>query len=167
MNKKIIITFVSVLVLVAAYWLVSPLFFDKKVDEKITDIGKMKNTPAQTEMSQQETEEAAVASLEEISSGSFVGLAGHNAQGTVRIIKSDGKYFVRFEDDFESTNGPDVRVYFGRDGSYASETELGEIKGNIGGQNYKVPASIAVSEYNEVWIWCKAFSVPFGKAELK
>ena len=40
------------------------------------------------------------------------------------------------------------------------------LKGNIGGQNYEVPAGIDPLLYNEIWVWCRAFSVPFAKAVL-
>ncbi|OGM98615.1 MAG: hypothetical protein A2915_02160 [Candidatus Yanofskybacteria bacterium RIFCSPLOWO2_01_FULL_41_34] len=72
-----------------------------------------------------------------------------------------------FEDNFKVTNGPDLFVYFGKDGKYSSEARIGALKGNIGGQNYEVSESINPEEYNEVWVWCRAFSVPFSSAVLK
>jgi hypothetical protein len=44
--------------------------------------------------------------------------------------------------------------------------DLGRLKGNIGNQNYEVPVDIDLSKYNNVLIWCKAFSVLFGNAQL-
>jgi len=149
--KKIIIAVLIIAVLGVGYWLVSPLFIDKIVSEKLEDI-----------MPEQMIPEAEAV----VSNGSFSGLQGHNAQGTAKLLKINGKYFVRFEDDFRMTNGPDLFVYFGKDGKYAREAELGRLKGNIGGQNYEVPANLNPSDYNEVWVWCRAFSVAFGKAQL-
>ena len=70
------------------------------------------------------------------------------------------------EDDFEVTNGPDLFVYLGRNGEYVAQTNLGRLKGNIGSQNYEIPSSIDLSQYDEAWVWCRAFAVPFGKAIL-
>ncbi len=143
--KKLIFIVVGLLAAGVAYWLISPLFINKKVNEKAIE-----EPSART-----------------VSSGKFSGLAGHNAEGTVSLVSSLGKYYVRFENDFKSTNGPDVNVYLGKNGKYEPATRLGLLKGNIGGQNYEIPVIINPSDYNEVWIWCRSFSVPFGKAELK
>jgi hypothetical protein len=105
--------------------------------------------------------------IDTLGQGDFIGIAGHNAKGTAKLIKTDGNYFVRLEDNFEVTNGPDLYVYLGKDNKYDSTTEIGRLKGNIGGQNYEIPEGIDSSQYTEVWIWCKAFSVEFAKAELK
>lgn len=102
-----------------------------------------------------------------ISQGAFTGLAGHSAKGTAKLLKIDGHYYVRFEDDFRVTNGPDLFVYFGKDDQYIASSRISALKGNEGGQNYEVPSEIDPSLYNEVWIWCRAFSVPFARAELR
>lgn len=99
--------------------------------------------------------------------GGFEGLAGHNGSGKASLIKVGGKYYVRFEDDFRVTNGPDLYVDLGRDGAHDGTARLGRLKGSAGGQNYEVPAGIDVSAYNEVWVWCRAFSVPFAKAHWR
>ncbi|MDP2651294.1 MAG: DM13 domain-containing protein, partial [bacterium] len=43
---------------------------------------------------------------------------------------------------------------------------VAKLKGNIGSQNYELPPEINLEDYNEVWIWCRAFSVGFAKAVL-
>ncbi|HCU71119.1 MAG TPA: hypothetical protein DIC35_05220 [Candidatus Moranbacteria bacterium] len=161
MFKKTAIVIIVLAVAAFLYWTVSPLFVDKQVEEKIEDLvsdGKMQE-PSGLNQGQEK--------IDIVSAGQFTGLANHEAQGTARIIKVDEKYFIRFEEDFRSSNGPDVHVYLGRNGNYDPQTDLGLIKGNIGSQNYDIPGSINIGDYNEVWIWCRAFSVPFGKAELK
>ncbi|MDZ4232060.1 MAG: DM13 domain-containing protein, partial [Candidatus Pacearchaeota archaeon] len=99
--------------------------------------------------------------------GRFVGLASHSGEGTASLVQSGGTTYIRFGDDFRVTNGPDLFVYLGKDGEYAPEARLGALKGNAGAQNYEVPAELDVNEYNEVWVWCRAFFVPFAKAELR
>lgn len=154
--KKLLITIGSIVVLGAAYWLISPLFITERVDEKIDDIMAVPSgSPAPT------------ASPEVISQGAFTGLAGHSGRGTAKLLSANGKQYLRLEDDFRVTNGPDLFVYFGKDGSYVSEARIAALKGNEGGQNYEVPPEINPSQFNEVWIWCRAFSIPFAKAELR
>ena len=156
MKKYAIIIFVLA-ALVVGYFLVSPLFIEVKVEEAIEDI--MSATPGEEGVTEQE--------IAEIAAGTFEGLGGHSAQGTAKLIRVADTYYVRFEDDFRVTNGPDLFVYFGKDGAYVAEARLAALKGNMGSQNYEVPEGINSTDYNEVWVWCRAFSVPFGKAELK
>jgi hypothetical protein len=40
------------------------------------------------------------------------------------------------------------------------------LKGNIGDQNYELPANADLAKYRAVTIWCKRFSVNFGTAPL-
>jgi len=148
--KKLLIVIGVIIIVGIGYWLISPFFIDKEVNESIEEIMK----------------DNVLVEPQELSSGTFVGLAGHNAKGTAKLIKAGDNYYVRFEDDFSVTNGPDLFVYLGKDGQYDSNARLAELKGNIGSQNYEIPGSIAVSDYNEVWVWCRAFSVAFGKARL-
>ena len=117
--------------------------------------------PAESETAQ----EASTATL--LGVGSFVGLAGHNGEGVAKLIKVGERYFIRFEDDFRVTNGPDLFVDLGSDGDHDGSARLGRLKGSTGGQNYEVPADVDVEQYNEIWVWCRAFSVPFAKAVIK
>lgn len=151
-QKKSLIGIGIVLALAIGYWLASPLWKTEKVSESLEEI----MTPS-----------VATSTPEVIAKGTFSGLQAHSAEGEAKLIKSGDKYFVRFENNFKVTNGPDLFVYFGKNGQYAPEARLGALKGNVGGQNYEVPQGIDVSSYNEVWVWCRAFSVAFGKATLQ
>jgi hypothetical protein len=98
---------------------------------------------------------------------------GHDARGTALVIDAaDGNTYIRFE-NFEVENGPDLKVYLSKAPADAPEGELaanfidlGELKGNIGDQNYLVPASADISEYQSVVVWCKRFSVGFAVAPV-
>jgi hypothetical protein len=79
---------------------------------------------------------------------------------------------VRFE-DFEVENGPDLRVYLSRADADAPQRELagdfvdlGDLKGNIGDQNYLVPGSVDLTRYRSAVVWCRRFSVGFAVAPL-
>lgn len=44
--------------------------------------------------------------------------------------------------------------------------ELGKLKGNLGNQNYTVPAGTDLSQFRSAVLWCQRFSVAFGAADL-
>ena len=101
-------------------------------------------------------------------SGSFVGVNDgiHNAEGQVVVIQlSDSSSILRLE-DLKSTNGPDLYVYLSTDKAASDFINLGKLKGNMGNQNYEIPEGTDLSKYNNVLIWCRAFSVLFGSAEI-
>jgi len=100
--------------------------------------------------------------------GTFIGVGDgiHNVDGIAKILTLvDGSKILRLE-NFKSTNGPDLHVYLSTDKMASNFMDLGTLKGNIGNQNYQVPVDIDLSKYNNVLIWCKAFSVLFGNAQL-
>ena len=100
--------------------------------------------------------------------GTFVGVNDgiHNADGNVKVIRlSNGTDILRLE-DFSSTNGPDLYVYLSTDKSASDFVNLGRLKGNVGNQNYQIPQGTELEKYDTVLIWCQAFSVLFGSAEI-
>ncbi|MDE0321517.1 DM13 domain-containing protein [Candidatus Poriferisodalis multihospitum] len=104
--------------------------------------------------------------------GSF-GPRSHPAEGTAVVLTDGTQTFLRFDDDFATDNGPDLNVYLHTAGPDASVgdlvddfIDLGDLKGNIGAQNYVVPAGIDLDRYNTVSVWCVRFRVVFGTAEL-
>jgi len=108
-----------------------------------------------------------------LASGSFHSVA-HDTKGTASVYQlADGKRILRLA-NFATSNGPDVHIYLvAADDASDSETvkkagflELGLLKGNIGDQNYDIPADVDFAKYRAVSIWCKRFSVNFGTAPL-
>jgi hypothetical protein len=100
--------------------------------------------------------------------GNFVGAGDgfHNTEGVAKIIQlADGTDILRSE-NFKATNGPDLYVYLSTDKTNADIGNLGRLKGNIGNQNYLIPADTDITKYNTGLIWCHAFSVIFGSAQL-
>src|SRR3989344_6861019 len=111
--KRALLIVGSIIILAVVYWLAAPLFIEKRVDEKLADIMPQEAEPRI------------------ITQGNFVGLAGHNAEGAAKLLKIGEKYYVRFEDDFRVTNGPDLFVYFGKDDQCVAEAQIDSLKGNI------------------------------------
>ena len=98
----------------------------------------------------------------------------HETKGVATIYRlPDGHRVLRLT-EFATSNGPDVRVYLVAAGDVQHEdaakqagfVDLGALKGNIGDQNYDVPADLDLSRYRAVSIWCRRFSVNFGAAPL-
>ena len=100
--------------------------------------------------------------------GEFIGVGDgiHDAQGDAFTIPiEDGSNVLRLE-NFKSTNGPDLYVYLSTDDKASDFVNLGELKASSGNQNYEIPDDTDLSKYNKVLVWCKAFGVLFGSAEL-
>ena len=100
--------------------------------------------------------------------GNFVeaGDGFHKAEGIAKVINlADGRTFLRLE-NLKTTNGPDLYVYLSVGKDALDIVNLGRLKGNIGNQNYEIPAGADLSKYDTVLIWCKAFSTLFGSAKL-
>jgi Electron transfer DM13 len=97
----------------------------------------------------------------------------HATSGRARVLElPDGRRYVRF-DRFSTSNGPALKVYL----SAASATgpgdafddryvSLGDLKGNVGEQNYAIPRDVDLDRYRSVVVWCKRFSVGFAVAPI-
>ncbi|HEY3242038.1 MAG TPA: DM13 domain-containing protein [Phycisphaerae bacterium] len=116
------------------------------------------------------TEPAAARSL---ARGQFHGVA-HESSGVATVLQlPDGKRVLRFT-DFKTSNGPDVQVYVvaapdAKDNDTVKQAgfvELGALKGNVGDQNYELPADLDLTKYRCVTIWCRRFGVNFATAPL-
>ncbi len=99
--------------------------------------------------------------------GTFEGRSNHITTGSVKLVKDGERYIVELGQDFSLDGGPDPRVAFGKDGTYASDSKLGALLHLTGKQSYAVPPTMDVSAYNEVYIWCEVAGVPLGVASLK
>jgi hypothetical protein len=115
------------------------------------------------------TEAAATLGQASLLIGTFIGVNDgiHNAEGLAKVIRLDDASMILRLENFKATNGPDLYVYLSTDNSASDFVNLGRLKGNIGNQNYDIPEGTEFSRYDTVLIWCQAFSVLFGSAELQ
>ena len=99
----------------------------------------------------------------------------HKGSGSATIYRlPDGAHVLRLE-DFTVTNGPDLRVLLAQAKDPQSRDELhsggylhlAKLKGNIGNQNYEVPADVDPAELGSVIIYCMPFQVIFSVAPLE
>ncbi len=177
----------AVPVIAFGWWLGSPLFLNKTVDEEFPRTvsavipDSMTRAEAETVMDEAAEENVAAAdgmtpamletSTVALKSGSFRDEDRvHRGSGTATIYTiDDGSQVLRLE-DLDVTNGPDLFVLLmvdpeGKDKSQGY-VELGRLKGNRGNQNYDIPADVAIGDHNAVMIYCRAFSVVFSTAPL-
>jgi len=98
----------------------------------------------------------------------------HSGDGTAVVLTDGTQRFLRFEEDFAIDNGPDLNVYLvsgvdadGDAGLFDDDfVDLGDLKGNIGAQNYEIPDGVDLDRYDTVVIWCVRFGVAFNAADL-
>ena len=111
-----------------------------------------------------------------LSKGTFQGADRfHQGSGEATIYRApDGSHLLRLE-NFQVTNGPELHVILSPNPAPESRDDvhqpgyldLGSLKGNVGNQNYEIPADVDVSALSSVVIYCSPFHVVFSIAPLK
>jgi hypothetical protein len=101
------------------------------------------------------------------SAGIFTGASGHATKGAVSVVKTSSGLSVVLGSDFVLDGAPDPKVGFGKNGQYDSKSQLAPLGSNTGKQSYAIPASLDISGYNEIYIWCEKYSVPLGVARVR
>jgi Electron transfer DM13 len=160
-----VVALTAVVAVILVWFQPQKLLYDQRVDE-----------PAPTAAPQPTAEGDATAPTgvgpAELASGTFVSRE-HATQGTARVLRlSDGREVVRLE-GLVTSNGPQLVVWLAKNrvtgpaGAFDdAHLDLGPLKGNVGSQNYALPAGTDAASYTSVVVWCARFSVPFGAADL-
>ena len=155
MSKRLKVTLLALIIAGAGAWYAfrpERLFINQKVNEQFP---------------------TASAATNQLAAGQFHSGA-HETKGMAAVFQlADGKKTLRLT-NFATSNGPDVHVYLvaatdAKDNDSVTKAgfvDLGSLKGNIGDQNYELPANADLAKYRAVTIWCKRFSVNFGTAPL-
>ena len=133
---------------------------------------KGSETGAEEEKAEGETPQAAV----KLKSGEFRDQDGfHRGSGQAAVYRGpDGSYVLRIE-EFKVTNGPDLHILLAShadprrrdDLDGPGYIDLGQLKGNIGSQNYPLPDDLSLADHRSVVIYCKPFHVIFSVAPLQ
>ena len=190
--KKIILSIAAIIILAVAYWLISPLFKKTELNEAapiskdakniessnmksptITSVSATSAAPitvsasviSSASTSTPKVMPSAIPAATKSLSGNFVDGA-HAVSGVAKVINADGANTLRFE-NFSTENGPDLFVYLANDKSGKDFVNLGKLKATNGNFNYTIPANVNVEKYNHVLIWCRAFGVLFGSADMR
>lgn len=107
--------------------------------------------------------------IETLAQGDLVRIsAADYGTGVVRIVKSGGDRFVRFE-GVDIAGAPDTYVYLSErtDGKPGAFIDLGKLKATNGSFNYAIPASVDLASVRSLVIWCRQFSVTITYALLR
>ena len=136
-----------------------------EMDEAMEELGMPEEQPVEETMPE-------MPQVRVEASGEFISRS-HPTRGRVDVLgDGTGQRFLRFE-GFRTDNGPDLNVYLSVAppdapvGQFTDDyVDLGDLKGNVGAQNYEIPRDLDLDLYSTVVIWCVRFSVIFGAAEL-
>jgi hypothetical protein len=139
----------GVVAIAAAILIIAPTLFDKEVNERVV---------------------RATGSNVQVAAGSFVSIA-HEGRGDAAVVELPGGERKLTLTGFETDPGPDLRVYVSTgnpaSGGLGDFEDLGELKGNVGNQQYTLPQGLDLGRYSTVVVWCRAFSVAFTSAGLE
>lgn len=91
-------------------------------------------------------------------------------KGSYEVVRENGQTLIRFGEDFETVNGPDLKVFLSpqsittASGKNATQNAvlLGFVKSKSGAQDYVLPADVDIADFNSVLVHCEAFSVLWG-----
>ena len=106
-------------------------------------------------------------------SGNFKNVT-YGVKGSWSIVKENGHTVLRFSDDFNTKNGPDLKLFLSPNKveNLTGKTALNQavrlsvLKSNKGGQDYVIPVTIDITEFGSILIHREAFSVLWGGANI-
>jgi hypothetical protein len=98
--------------------------------------------------------------------GTFSSANNYTVSGTAEVVNDNNQKRLVFK-NFNSSNGPDLRVYLATTTGATTFINLGNLKSTNGQQVYDISGMPDFSQYKYAVIWCQRFSVLFGAAELK
>ena len=97
---------------------------------------------------------------------------GHDARGNAAVVRTnDGRRLLTLR-NFSIDPGPQVRVWLvpraaAGDGRIDDDPkDLGQLKGNRGNQQYRIPNSVDLRRYRSVIFWCVPFTQTLARANL-
>ncbi len=184
-----ILAVLAIPALAVTWWLGSPLFLNKTVNEefpltvsaeippdmKRADVEMVMEVMAKVDTEMTEAMPDAARAAEKLSTGAFRDQDRfHLGSGEAALyLQPTGEYLLRLE-NFSVTNGPDLHLLLSThaDPNSGSEVkddgyiDLGKLKGNRGSQNYEIPDGVDATQYRSVVVYCKPFHVIFSVAPL-
>ncbi len=102
-----------------------------------------------------------------LASGSFKGVDGHSGRGTATVVQEAGGKRVLTFTDFDVSPGAEVEVWLTPDADETGDKlVLGDLKGNVGNQQYEIPADADLNRYGTVVLYCTPFTVRIAVADL-
>jgi hypothetical protein len=103
----------------------------------------------------------------ELARGSFTGEDGHAGTGTATVVEQPSGDRVLTFTEFDVDPGVDVDVFLSASPEGIDDAvKLGDLKGNVGDQQYGIPQDLDLRAYANVVLWCNPFTVRIAVAEL-
>lgn len=186
--KSIVLLLVAIVVVGAAWWLGSPLFLDREVDEPFPYTANavipdtMTSAEVEDLMARMATEQheavepmPAADRVAALLEGRFRDVDRlHRGSGSATVYSLAGGERVLRLENFSVTNGPDLRVLLAVHSDPMTRAaldgegyvELAPLKGNVGDQNYAIPPDLPLEAAGSVVIYCRPFHVLFSVAPL-
>lgn len=183
-----VVIIAAAIVLPIAWYLGSPLFLSKTVNDpfplsaKATIPDGMTHQQVADRMAQAAKADVTMAeampfggeSAAVARRGTFVdGDRLHRGQGSATVYRVGQNLVLRLA-PFKVTNGPNLYVYLAGHAAPRNSEELhtagafevGRLRGNIGEQNYPLPPGLDLVKFKSVVIYCRMFHVVFSTASL-
>jgi hypothetical protein len=135
--------------------------------------------PSSTQSTSAQASPTNTANATPLKSGSFQS-GEQPTQGTVRIVQTNGGSILELDQSFQTSNqGPDLVVILHRSKDVLGSTQppaypikegdyviLAPLQAFSGAQQYPIPNTINLAEYQSAGIWCRKFNATFGAAVL-
>ena len=184
MTKNDILTIVAIIAALSALWYVvitplarnketsGPLSTTREIDDNLNNMDA--TTTQRFNLAMQKANESPAkvmndqlpdAAFKLISRGTLTPRA-LNVSGTVSLLDVGGQKILRFE-NFETANGPDLRVYLAGNLTDKDILDLGAVRATKGNINYNMPTNTDTAKYNYVLVWSKQFRIMFSYAEWR
>ena len=187
--NKILISIVGIIIIIIAYWLISPLWRNIKLNEALPQAPVPTPTPAtikdNMDTMDAATKEKFMKATEEMANKKMTSTdampspsqqptiiaqapmiaRAHNVKGKALLVQTGGQKILRFE-NLETINGPDLRIYLSTGLNVEDALDLGPIRATQGNVNYVLPDGTDTGTYKNALIWCRAFGVLFSYAQF-
>ena len=94
--------------------------------------------------------------------------------GSWTLAEVDGQQIIRFNDDFKTKKGPDLKIFLSKKSvndlsknpTFIEPLSLGLIDSNKGGQEYIVPEGINLDDFESILIHCESYNILWGGFDI-
>jgi len=155
---------------VVGYW---TGFRDDRVDEEVVVAtmaarGEQRDAALAGEMPDAAKPDREPSGPVELARGDFAGVDGHAGSGVATLVREPSGARTLTFTEFDVDPGAKVEVWLTRDESSLDDrVELGGLKGNVGNQQYEIPADADLFDYDTVVLYCTPFTVRIAVAPLR
>lgn len=88
-------------------------------------------------------------------------------EGSLQIIEKNNEKYLKFSNNFKITNRPSLTIFLSTTPLGKEKISISKLNGNIGTQEYKIPASINITIHKYLLIIDSESNKPYAYAELK